>query len=209
MQQSIAIGFDLGTTNSAAAYKINDKLYMVSDGNAGMTPSVVLVTEDECPVGAMPKKRAAQNPRNTIFDSKRMIGRSFTAPMIQQLREFWPFTIISGVDDEILIAVPIGSSTRYYHTSEISGMILADLKRRCELRIGAEVRDAVITVPAYFTDRQRSETIKAAEYAGLNVLCLINEPSAGALAYAYERRPTELRKVIVFDFGGEHWMFRS
>jgi L1 cell adhesion molecule like protein len=196
------IGIDLGTTYSSVGRPRLDGVELIPDGDRVGIPSVVAFQDGEWQVGRIAVSRAARYPRTTFFDTKRMLGCSLTMPAIQEAMALWPFPVVSGPDGEILLEVAEGTKRTQYHPWQISAKILEKLKKMAEERLGQAVRDAVISVPAHFSDAQREETRKAAREAGLNPLRLVNEPAVGAIAYGFETRPPELKTVLVFDFGG-------
>lgn len=191
-----AVGIDLGTTNSCIAVMEGGKPTVIVNSEGGRTtPSVVAFTKKgERLVGLLAKRQAALNPENTIYSIKRFIGRKYDE--VESERKIVSYNVVSGTND--LAAVKIGDRT--YTPEEISAMILQKLKADAEAYLGTEVTDAVITVPAYFNDAQRQATKNAGKIAGLNVLRIINEPTAAALAYGLEKKKEE--KILVFDLGG-------
>lgn len=191
-----AVGIDLGTTNSCIAVMEGGKPTVITNSEGGRTtPSVVAFTKKgERLVGLLAKRQAALNPENTVYSIKRFIGRKYEE--VESERKIVSYTVVSGRND--LAAVKMGDRT--YTPEEISAMILQKLKTDAESYLGTEVTDAVITVPAYFNDAQRQATKNAGKIAGLNVLRIINEPTAAALAYGLEKKKEE--KILVFDLGG-------
>ncbi|MBC7333410.1 MAG: molecular chaperone DnaK [Actinobacteria bacterium] len=191
-----AVGIDLGTTNSCIAVMEGGKPTVIVNSEGGRTtPSVVAFTKKgERLVGLLAKRQAALNPENTIYSIKRFIGRKYDE--VESERKIVSYNVVSGTND--LAVVKIGDRT--YTPEEISAMILQKLKADAEAYLGTEVTDAVITVPAYFNDAQRQATKNAGKIAGLNVLRIINEPTAAALAYGLEKKKEE--KILVFDLGG-------
>jgi molecular chaperone DnaK (HSP70) len=196
------IGIDLGTTNSSVGRLTRQGVELIPDNDRVAIPSVVAFHDGECHVGRLAVKYAARYSETTIFDTKRMLGCSMKMPAIQDAIPFWPFQVVPGENDEILIKITEGEKQTLYHPWEISAKILEKLKKMAEDRIGTPVTEAAISVPAYFTDAQREDTLKAARAAGLHSVRLVNEPSVGAIAYGFETQPTEARTVLVFDFGG-------
>jgi molecular chaperone DnaK len=196
---SKTIGIDLGTTNSAVAVMEAGapKILENSEG-ARTTPSIVAVSKTgERLVGLLSKRQAVTNPKNTVFGIKRFIGHTFDDEAVQKDKAIVPFEISKGSTGGVKIKI----GDKDYTPEEVSGMILSKLKADAEAKIGEKVTDAIITVPAYFNDAQRQATKDAGAIAGLNVLRIINEPTAAALAYGFDKGKKE-EKIVVFDFGG-------
>jgi molecular chaperone DnaK len=192
------IGIDLGTTNSCVAVMEGNepKVIVNLEGNR-TTPSVVAFNDSgERLVGQVAKRQAVTNPERTLFAIKRLIGRKFTDPEVKKSIELSPFKIVQGKDGDAVIEV----AGKQYTAPEISAMILGKMKQTAEEYLGEKVTDAVITVPAYFNDSQRQATKDAGRIAGLNVLRIINEPTAASLAYGLDKKKEE--KIAVFDLGG-------
>ncbi|MED6138533.1 70-kilodalton heat shock protein [Stylosanthes scabra] len=202
-----AIGIDLGTKYSCVAVWDDQngvaKIIHNEQGNR-TTPSCVAFTDSHRLVGDAAKNQAAFNPKNTIFDAKRLIGRKFSDSIIQDDLKLWPFKVVSGVKDKPLISVEYKGEEKLLAAEEISSMILTKIKEIAEAFLESPVKNAVITVPAYFNDSQRKATQDAGAIAGLNVMKIINEPTAAALAYGLQKRGncSEERNVFVFDLGG-------
>ena len=192
------IGIDLGTTNSVVAAMEGGKPTIIENAEGGRTtPSIVAFTKKgERLVGLLAKRQAITNPSNTISSVKRLIGRRYNDEEVQRAKKFLPFKLIAGEHSE----VKIEANGKKYGTQEISAMILQKLKQSAEDHLGEKVTDVVLTVPAYFNDNQREATKNAGKIAGMNVLRIINEPTAAALAYGLEKKKDE--KVAVFDLGG-------
>ena len=199
-----AIGIDLGTTYSCVAVWQNDRVEIIANDQGNRTtPSYVAFTDDERLVGDAAKNQAAGNPLNTVFDAKRLIGRRFEDPVIQSDMKHWPFTVKSGKGGKPSIEVDWKGETKEFLAEEISAAVLTKMKLIAEGYLGETVKDAVITVPAYFNDSQRQATKDAGVIAGLNVLRIINEPTAAALAYGLDRLSTQgEQNILVFDCGG-------
>jgi chaperone protein DnaK len=192
------IGIDLGTTNSCVAV-MEAGTYRVIENSEGQrtTPSVVAFTEDGQRLVGMPAKRqAVQNPENTFYATKRLIGRKFSDPEVQKDIKLVPFKIIEGPNGDAWVE----ARGQKYSPSQIGAMVLSKMKETAESHLGHSVSDAVITVPAYFNDAQRQATKDAGRIAGLNVKRIINEPTAAALAYGMEK--SAAKKIAVFDLGG-------
>ena len=197
-----AIGIDLGTTYSCVAtYESSVEIIANEQGNR-VTPSFVAFTPEERLIGDAAKNQAALNPRNTVFDAKRLIGRRFDDESVQKDMKTWPFKVID-VDGNPVIEVQYLEETKTFSPQEISAMVLTKMKEIAEAKIGKKVEKAVITVPAYFNDAQRQATKDAGAISGLNVLRIINEPTAAAIAYGLGAGKSEKeRHVLIFDLGG-------
>jgi L1 cell adhesion molecule like protein len=199
-----ALGLDLGTTYSVIAFWENDRVEIIPTDSGNRTlPSYVAFTDTERLIGDGAKNQAAQNPKNTVFDAKRLIGRRFDDPIIQSDIKHWPFSVTAGPDNKPRIGAEFKGEQKLYLPEEISAMVLTKLKQTAEAYLGGEVKDVVITVPAYFNDSQRQATKDAGIIAGLNVLRIINEPTAAALAYGLDKKKTGEQNVIIFDCGGK------
>ena len=196
MVSNKVIGIDLGTTNSVVAVREGDKVTVIPNAQGNrITASVVAFTDkNERLVGQVAKRQAITNPRNTIFSIKRFMGRRHNE--VKSEEKLVPYEIVGGPDELVKVHV----RGKDYTPPEISAMILQDLKRTAEDYLGEEVKKAVVTVPAYFNDSQRQATKDAGIIAGLEVLRIINEPTAASLAYGLEKKKNE--KLAVFDFGG-------
>ena len=198
-----AIGIDLGTTYSCVGvFRHNRVDIIANDMGNRTTPSYVAFTEDERLVGDAAKNQAAMNPTNTVFDAKRMIGRKFSDPVIQKDMQHWPFKVIRGDGDRPKIEVQWKGETKQFYPEEISAMVLGKMKEVAESQLSDKVTDAVVTVPAYFNDGQRQATKDAGVIAGLNVLRIINEPTAAAIAFGLNEKSEGERHVLIFDLGG-------
>jgi len=198
-----AIGIDLGTTYSAVAVFKNNKVEIISNEQGNRTtPSYVAFTNNERLVGDAAKSQASLNATNTIFDAKRLIGRKFNDPVVQSDIKHYPFRVVSsGVDEKCLIKVDYKDEEKTFQPEEISSMILSKMKTIASNYLGEEVKNAVVTVPAYFNDSQRQATKDAGAIAGLNVLRIINEPTAAAMAYGLDSKGRS-QNVLIFDCGG-------
>ncbi|MDH4008386.1 MAG: Hsp70 family protein, partial [Desulfuromonadales bacterium] len=195
---SKVIGIDLGTTNSCVAVMEGGEPIVIanSEGNR-TTPSMVAFTESgERLVGQQAKRQAVTNPENTLFAIKRLIGRKFDSEAVKKDIEISPFKIIKADNGDAWVEV----RNKKYSAPEISAMVLQKMKQTAEDYLGETVTDAVVTVPAYFNDSQRQATKDAGKISGLNVLRIINEPTAAALAYGLDKKEEE--KIAVFDLGG-------
>ena len=194
------IGIDLGTTNSAVAMMEGGEPTVIPTVEGGrLCPSVVAFTKDgERLVGQTAKRQATINPDNTVFSIKRLMGRRYDDPEVEKAREILPYKIVRGPEGDARVYLP--QTDREYTPQEISAMILRKLKQDAESYLGEPVTQAVITVPAYFNDSQRQATKDAGQIAGLEVLRIINEPTASSLAYGLDKEEDET--ILVFDLGG-------
>ncbi|KAH7607964.1 Hsp70 protein [Nakaseomyces glabratus] len=197
-----AIGIDLGTTYSCVAtYESSVEIIANEQGNR-VTPSFVAFTPEERLIGDAAKNQAALNPKNTVFDAKRLIGRRFDEESVQNDMKTWPFKVVD-VDGAPVIEVEYLGENKQFSPQEISSMVLTKMKEIAEAKIGKKVEKAVITVPAYFNDAQRQATKDAGAISGLNVLRIINEPTAAAIAYGLGAGKSDKeRHVLIFDLGG-------
>merc|ERR1712125_215767 len=197
-----SIGIDLGTTYSCVGVWQNDQVQIVAnDQGNNTTPSYVAFTEQERMIGDAAKNQTARNPKNTVFDAKRLIGRKFADKTVQEDMKLWPFEIVSGPQDKPLIKVKCMGEEKKFQAEEISSMVLVKMKEIAETYLGKKVKDAVVTVPAYFNDSQRQATKDAGTIAGLNVKRIINEPTAAAIAYGLNKNRKD-GSIIVYDLGG-------
>lgn len=197
-----SVGIDLGTTYSCVGVWQNDRVEIIAnDQRNRTTPSYVAFTETERLTGDAAKSQAAMNAANTVFDTKRLIGRKFTDSSVQQDKTHWPFTLKSGPSGTPIIEVEYKGERKEFRAEEISSMVLGKMKDIAEAYLGKEVKNAVVSVPAYFNDSQRQATKDAGAIAGLNVLRIINEPSAAAIAYGLDKKGDE-KNVLIFDLGG-------
>ncbi len=192
------IGIDLGTTNSCVAIREQNETKVITNPEGGRTtPSTVAINENnERLVGQVAKRQAITNPENTVFGVKRLIGRKFDSPEVQKDIKNLPYIIEKAANGDVRINL----RGKQHSPAEISSFILSDIKHTAEEYLGEKVTDAVITVPAYFDDSQRQATKDAGKIAGLNVLRIINEPTAASLAYGLDKKTDE--KIAVFDLGG-------
>ncbi|CAH1755959.1 14495_t:CDS:2 [Entrophospora sp. SA101] len=199
-----AIGIDLGTTYSCVAVWENELRVEIIANEQGnrTTPSYVAFTENERLIGDAAKNQAAMNPKNTVFDAKRLIGRRFDDPEVKADIKHWPFTVIEKDDGAPLIQVEYQGETKTFTPQEISSMVLTRMKDIAEYKLGKKVKKSVVTVPAYFNDSQRLATRDAGKIAGLDVLRIINEPTAAAIAYGLDSKDTSEKNVLIFDLGG-------
>ncbi|KAL8206103.1 hypothetical protein R6Q57_009654 [Mikania cordata] len=209
MGKTTSIGIDLGTTYScvAAWFDQHNRVEIIPNeqGN-NITPSCVACNETEVLVGEAAKNQITRNPNNTVFDVKRLMGSRFSDSRLQKDIKSWPFKVIEGSADKPIIVLEHNDAEREFSPEEVSSMILKNLKEAAEAYLGTTIKDAVITVPAYFSDKQRQATKDAGTLAGLNVLRLINEPTAAAIAYGLDkladRNHPPVKNVLIFDLGG-------
>ena len=201
----IAAGFDIGTTTSCAAIWVNDRVEIIPDFQTGsrIIPSYVSFTEDEKFVGDAAKNQSTMNPKNTVYDSKRLIGRKFDDESIQEDTKLWSFKVTGDKDNKPLVNVTYKNEEKTFHPEQISAMVIQRLKETTEAYMGHPLKKVVITVPAYFNDAQRQATKDAGTIAGLEVLRIINEPTAAAIAYGLDKTDSKKEKnILVFDCGG-------
>jgi heat shock protein 1/8 len=203
MAKKIAVGIDLGTTYSCVGVWKNDGVEIIANDQGNRTtPSYVAFTDSERLIGDAAKNQVARNPENTVFDAKRLIGRKFSDAVVQADIKLWPFKVIAGAGEKPMIVVQANGEEKKFHPEEISSMILIKMKETAEAYLGTKVNDAVVTVPAYFNDSQRQATKDAGQICGLNVLRIINEPTAAAIAYGLDKKGSGERNVLIYDMGG-------
>ncbi|BAT76163.1 heat shock 70 kDa protein [Vigna umbellata] len=200
-----AIGIDLGTTYSCVGVWQNDRVEIIpNDQGNRTTPSYVAFTDTERLIGDAAKNQVAMNPQNTVFDAKRLIGRRFSDSSVQNDMKLWPFKVVAGPGDKPMIVVSYKGEEKKFSAEEISSMVLIKMREVAEAFLGHSVKNAVITVPAYFNDSQRQATKDAGAISGLNVLRIINEPTAAAIAYGLDKKASRKgeQNVLIFDLGG-------
>ena len=197
-QKPILLGIDLGTTNTCVAYVRNKIARVVpSDKGSLILPSVVAVSEKgDLLVGGVAKDQMVVNPRNTIYGAKRLIGRKYNSKVVQDIKHYFSYEIVEGPSGEAAVAL----AGKVYSLPQISAFVLERCKRVAEATLGQEIKDAVISVPAYYNDNQRNAVKEAGRLAGFNVKRIVNEPTAAALAYGLNRGFDH--KVLVYDLGG-------
>ncbi|KAI1278567.1 heat shock protein 70 family [Xylaria sp. FL0933] len=197
-----AVGIDLGTTYSCVGVYRDDRIEIIANDQGNRTtPSFVAFTDTERLIGDAAKNQVAMNPANTVFDAKRLIGRKFADPEVQADMKHFPFKIIDKGGKPV-IEVEFKGEIKHFTPEEISSMVLTKMRETAEAYLGGTVNNAVITVPAYFNDAQRQATKDAGLIAGLNVLRIINEPTAAAIAYGLDKKVEGERNVLIFDLGG-------
>ncbi|XP_047983742.1 heat shock cognate 70 kDa protein-like [Salvia hispanica] len=203
-EEGRAIGIDLGTTYSCvAAWQHNRVEIIPNDQGNRTTPSCVAFTENERLIGEAAMNQVASAPTNTVFDAKRLIGRTFNDSMVESDMKLWPFKVIPHpTDNKPMIVVSYRGKEKRFSAEEISSMVLSKMKDIAEAYLGSSVKNAVITVPAYFNDSQRCATKDAGTIAGLNVVRIINEPTAAAIAYGLDKGGDVPKNVLIFDLGG-------
>jgi L1 cell adhesion molecule like protein len=197
-----AVGIDLGTTYSCVGVWQNDRVEIIANDQGNRTtPSYVAFTDSERLIGDAAKNQVAMNPFNTVFDAKRLIGRRFADQEVQSDMKHWPFKVLDK-DKKPYIEVEHKGEKKQFTPEEISAMVLTKMKETAEQFLGTKVQNAVITVPAYFNDSQRQATKDAGVISGLNVLRIINEPTAAAIAYGLDKKSGGERNVLIYDLGG-------
>eukprot|EP00294_Goniomonas_avonlea_P013454 CAMPEP_0114561630 /NCGR_PEP_ID=MMETSP0114-20121206/12105_1 /TAXON_ID=31324 /ORGANISM="Goniomonas sp, Strain m" /LENGTH=652 /DNA_ID=CAMNT_0001747275 /DNA_START=256 /DNA_END=2214 /DNA_ORIENTATION=- len=199
----MAIGIDLGTTYSCVGVWQNERVEIIANDQGNRTtPSYVAFTDSERLIGDAAKNQVAMNPTNTVFDAKRLIGRKFDDPSVQADMKHWPFKVVAKEGNKPVIQVSYKNKIQTFTPEEISSVVLLKMKETAEAYLGKPVKNAVVTVPAYFNDSQRQATKDAGVISGLNVLRIINEPTAAAIAYGLDKKGRGERNILIFDLGG-------
>jgi len=202
MSKATAVGIDLGTTYSCVGVFQHGKVEIIANDQGNRTtPSYVAFTDTERLIGDAAKNQVALNPTNTVFDAKRLIGRKFEDTTVQSDMKHWPFEV-TAVGGKPMISVDYKGEKKSFSPEEVSSMVLVKMKETADAYLGANIKDAVITVPAYFNDSQRQATKDAGTISGMNVLRIINEPTAAAIAYGLDKKVGGERNVLIFDLGG-------
>ena len=200
---STCIGIDLGTTYSCVGVWQNNNVEIIANDQGNRTtPSYVGFNDNERLLGNAAKSQCTQNPTNTVFDAKRLIGRVFNDPLVQSDIKHFPYKVIPNKEGKPAIKVNYKGEEKVFQPEEISSMVLVKMKEIAESYLGTTIRDAVITVPAYFNDAQRQATKDAGTIAGLNVLRIINEPTAAAIAYGLDKKGQGEKNILIYDLGG-------
>ena len=198
----VAIGIDLGTTYSCVGVYQNGRAEIIANEQGNRTtPSYVAFTDEERLIGDGAKNQSSMNPKNTVHDAKRLLGRTYDDKHVQDDVKFWTFDVVND-KNKPKIQVEYKGEKKEFRPEEISSMVLTKMKEIAESYLGEEIKDVVITVPAYFGDSQRQATKDAGMIAGLNVLRIINEPTAAAIAYGMDNKTDKEKNVLIFDCGG-------
>ncbi|XP_026377849.1 heat shock cognate 70 kDa protein 2-like [Papaver somniferum] len=197
-----ATGIDLGTTYSCVGVWQHDRVEIIANDQGNRkTPSYIAFTENELLIGDAAKNQVSMNPINTVFDVKRLIGRKISDSTLQSDMKVWPFKVI-GKGEKPMIQVNYNGKPKQFSAEQVSSMILTKMRQIAETYLGSSVKDAVVTVPAYLNNSQRQATRDAGAFPGLNVMRIINEPTAAAIAYGLDKKATGEKNILVFDLGG-------
>ena len=198
-----AIGIDLGTTYSCVGVWQNERVEIIANDQGNRTtPSYVAFTDSERLIGDAAKNQVAMNPTNTVFDAKRLIGRKLSDASVQSDMKHWPFNVVAKADGKPLLEVNYMGEKKTFMPEEVSAMILVKMKETAEAFLGKEVKKSVVTVPAYFNDSQRQATKDAGTISGMEILRIINEPTAAAIAYGLDKTDEAEKNILIFDLGG-------
>merc|ERR1712225_79166 len=197
-----AVGIDLGTTYSCVGIYQNDRVEIIANDQGNRTtPSYVAFTDTERLIGDAAKNQCAMNPKHTVFDAKRLIGRKMADPVVHSDMKHWPFAVVAEGEKPVIQVQHMGED-KTFTPEQISAAVLTKMKETAEAFTGKDIKDVVVTVPAYFNDAQRQATKDAGAIAGLNVLRIINEPTAAAIAYGLDKQEAKEKNVLIFDLGG-------
>ena len=203
-KKKVAIGIDLGTVNSCVGVFVNGKIEIIANDQGNRTtPSMIAFNDTERLVGDSARNQASSNSKNTVYDAKRLIGRKFSDQVVKDEINNLSYTVKKGADDKPLIEVQYKGEMKDFSPEEISSMVLSKMKEIAEAYTSNDVKQAVITVPAYFNDAQRQATKDAGAIAGIEVLRIINEPTAAAIAYGLDKKSSKEQKILIFDMGGK------
>ena len=201
-KKNVAVGIDLGTSMSCVGVYSDGKVEIIANDQGNrITPSMVTFTTEERLIGDAARTLAASNAKNTVYDAKRLIGRNYDDKCIESDKKHFSYNIINK-NNKPIIEVEYKNETKHFTPEEISSMVLTKMKEIAESYLGDKVNDVVITVPAYFNDAQRQATKDAGAIAGVNVLRIINEPTAAAIAYGLDKKG-KASNVLIFDCGGK------
>lgn len=201
---SVAVGIDLGTTFSCVGVFRNNQVEIIANDQGNRTtPSYVAFNGTERLIGDAAKNQVSSNPHNTVFDAKRLIGRKYTDHAIQNDLKAWSFKVKPDKVNNPLIEVEVDGQPKAFTPEEVSAMVLVKMKETAEAYLSHPVKKAVITVPAYFNDAQRQATKDAGTIAGLEVMRIINEPTAAAIAYGLDKKSKKEQHVLIVDCGGK------
>ena len=203
MDEEPSVGIHLGATYSCIGIRQNDRVEIIANNHGNRTtPSYVAFAETQRLIGEEAKTQLTINPENTVFSTKRLLGKLFDDPLVQADMKLWPFRVVKGPDQKPQIVVYYKGEQKAFSPEEISAMVLIAMKETAESYLGRTIKNAVITVPAYFTESQRCATKDAGIISGLNVIRIIREPIAAAIAYGLDKHTTEEQYLLIFDLGG-------
>ena len=207
----VAVGIDIGTTFSCVGIFQNGRVEIIAnDQGQRTTPSYVAFTEaGDRLIGDAAKNQAALNPKNTIYDAKRLIGRKFSDKVVQQEIKHLSYKVTGDENDDILIHLTINGKDKTFKPEQISAMVLEYMKKIAEDYLGEKVDQVVITCPAHFSNEQREKTKLAGKLSGMEVLRIINEPTAASMCYGFDKIISKEQNVLIFDCGGKHHVTAS